>query len=624
VSGRASEVGRLIPVEGAARAEPRGPLARLENGVATAILAAMTALPLLEMTGRFVLGRGFIPGAVPVVQHLMLWATLVGALLAARSDRLLALATAAALPEKVAPWVRIAAGAVGAGVTAGLAAASLDLLRIEWRAGDRIAWGIPVWVAIAAMPLAFAGIAWRLVRHASERKRRRWLAAIGLLLPLLFVPGLDEPAAAGSLLLPALAVLGVATLLGMPIFAGIGGAALVLFLADGTPANAVPGEAYNLSTNAVLPAIPLFALGGLLLAEGGSSVRLTRLFTALFGWLPGGLAVAVTVVLAFFTPLTGASGITIVSMGGLLLPVLTRSRYPEATSIGLVTVSGSIGLLFFPSLPVILYGFYANVPIERLFVGGLLPGLLLVGVVAGWGALSGVRHGAERPPFDRAEARSAVWEAKWEILLPLVVLGFYFGGLATLVEAAALSVLYSFVLVTRVHRDLEIRSDTPKVFVRCAGLIGGFMIILCVALSFTDYLILTDVPFLAVDWVQAHIESRWVFLLALNLLLILVGAMMDIYSAIIVVVPLIYPMAEAYGVDPVHLGILFLANMELGYLMPPMGENLFLAAYRFEQPLGRIYRSILPYALLLLIAVLVITFVPALTLWPTRLLGEGP
>jgi tripartite ATP-independent transporter DctM subunit len=182
-------------------------------------------------------------------------------------------------------------------------------------------------------------------------------------------------------------------------------------------------------------------------------------------------------------------------------------------------------------------------------------------------------------------------------------------------------VLYSFVLVTRVHRDLSVRRDTPKVFVQCATLIGGFMIILCVAMSFTDYLILTDVPFLAVDFVQAHIESKWVFLLALNLLLILVGALMDIYSAIIVVVPLIYPMAEAYGVEPVHLGILFLANMELGYLMPPMGENLFLAAFRFELPLGRVYRATLPYALLLLLAVLLITFFPGLTLYPTRLLG---
>jgi C4-dicarboxylate transporter, DctM subunit len=618
--GRARKVGR--PGEDPAQAEPRGRLARLEDGAATVILVVMTALPLLEMTGRYVLGRGFIPGAVPLVQHLTLWVTLLGAMLAARSNRLLALSTASALPERAAPWVRVFTSAVGVGVTLALALASIDLLRVELRASDRIAWGVPVWVAIAAMPLAFASVAWRLVRRASDHPMGRALAALGSLLPLLFVPALDNPVTVERLLLPALLLVGVATLLGMPIFAGIGGAALLLFVADGTPVNAVPGEAYSLSTNAVLPAIPLFALGGLLLAAGGSSARLTRLFSALFGWLPGGLAIAVTVVLAFFTPLTGASGITIVSMGGLLLPVLVRSRYREQTALGLVTVSGSIGLLFFPSLPVILYGFYANVPIERLFVGGILPGLLLVAVVAGWGAFAGVRHGALRQPFDAAEARRAIWEAKWEILLPVVVLGFYLGGLATLVEAAALSVIYSFVLVTRVHRDLGVRRDTPTVFVQCATLIGGFMIILCVALSLTNYLVLTDVPFRALDWVQQHIESKWVFLLALNLLLILVGALMDIYSAIIVVVPLIYPMAEAYGVDPVHLGILFLANMELGYLMPPMGENLFLAAFRFEQPLGRVYRSILPFALLLLVAVLLITFLPELTLWPTRWLDR--
>ena len=310
-----------------------------------------------------------------------------------------------------------------------------------------------------------------------------------------------------------------ATAMGMPIFAAIGGAALVLFWNDFTPANAVPGETYRLTASPMLPAIPLFALAGYLLAEGSASRRLTRLFTACVGWMPGGLAIVATLVLAFFTPLTGASGITILSMGGLLLPVLVGARYPERTSMGLVTVSGSIGLLWFPSLPVFLYGFYANLDYAQLFVGGLLPGVLLVLVVAGWGAIQGWRKGVERTPFVASEARAAMWEAKWELLLPVVVLGGIVGGYTTLVEAAALTVLYTFVVECFIQRGLSVRGDLPGIFVECATLVGGFMIILSVALGFTNFLIIAEVPTMALEWVQTHIESPIVFLLVLNVTL---------------------------------------------------------------------------------------------------------
>ena len=236
-------------------------------------------------------------------------------------------------------------------------------------------------------------------------------------------------------------------------------------------------------------------------------------------------------------------------------------------------------------------------------------------MVAGWGAFRGWQSGTKRVPFQTREAISALWEAKWELLLPVLVLGGIFGGFATLVEAAALTVLYAFVIECLVFRELSITRQLPAVFIESATLVGGFMIILGVALGFTNYLVIAEVPAQALDWVQSHIESKLVFLLALNILLIVVGALMDIYSAIIVIVPLVYPMAAVYGVDPVHLGVIFLANMELGYLMPPMGENLFLASFRFKQPLTRVYASTLPYVVLLLIAVLVITYVPWLTLW---------
>jgi tripartite ATP-independent transporter DctM subunit len=370
-----------------------------------------------------------------------------------------------------------------------------------------------------------------------------------------------------------------------------------------------------MSTAPMLPAIPLFTLAGYILSTGGSSQRLLRLCSALVGWMPGGLAIVVTLVLAFFTPLTGASGITILAMGGLLLPMLREAHYTERHAIGLVTVSGSIGVLFPPSLPVILYAYYAELTLDRLFIAGLLPGFVLVTVVAAWGAWRGWRGGAVRTPLQGRALGIALWDAKWDILLPVVTLTSIFGGFATLVEAAALTVLYAIVVECLVYRELRVTRDIPHVALESVTMVGGFMIILGVALGLTNYLIIAQIPMHALAWVQERIHSPALFLLALNVLLIIVGALMDIYSAIIVVVPLIAPMATAYAIDPIHLGIVFLANMQLGYLMPPMGENLFLSAYRFNQPLARIYRSTFPYVVILLGAVLLITYVPWITLW---------
>ncbi len=585
---------------------------RVENSLAIVVLAVMTLLPLIEIAGRVLVGRG-ISGSIVVVQNLTLWITVIGAVLAARSERLLALSTRRFLPAGAQRPVKIFTSVVAVAVTATLVAASLDFVQIEREFGDIVAWDIPIWVVLAVLPIGFGAITGRLIWHAAEQWRGRLIAALGLVIPLGFtsVPGVE----AVGLVLPATLVIVAATALGMPIFTAIGGVALVLFWDDGTPVTAVPGETYRLTASPMLPAIPLFALAGYLLAEGSASRRLTRLFTACVGWMPGGLAIVATLVLAFFTPLTGASGITILSMGGLLLPVLVKAKYPEGTSLGLVTVSGSIGLLWFPSLPVFLYGFYANIDYAKLFVGGLLPGILLVLVVAGWGARQGWRAGVVRTPFVASHAGAAMWEAKWELLLPVVVLGGIAGGYTTLVEAAALTVLYTFVVECFIQRGLSVTRDLPRIFVECATLVGGFMIILSVALGFTNFLILAQVPTLALAWVQTHIDSPMFFLLALNGLLIVVGALMDIFSAIVVIVPLIAPIALAYGIDPVHLGIIFLANMELGYLMPPMGENLFLSSYRFDKPLTEVYRSTLPYTALLLGTVLLITYVPGLTLW---------
>jgi C4-dicarboxylate transporter, DctM subunit len=584
---------------------------RIEDMIPIFVLVLMSILPLIEILGRLAWGGG-LPGSIVLVQHLTLWIAVAGAMLAARSDRLLALSIQSMLPNKFSRPVKIVTSGLAAGITTCILLASLDHLRIEREAGEIVAWGIPVWVMILIIPVSFAVLTGRLILHAADSVRGKLLASVGLLIPLLF--RLCTSAGDTGVLIPVSLVIVIATALGMPIFAGIGGAALLLFWLDGTPLNSVPMEAYRLTVSPMLPAIPLFALAGYILAEGGSSKRLTRLFSALVGWMPGGTAFAITLVLAFFTPLTGASGMTILSMGGLFLPVLLKAGYPYKTSIGLITVAGSIGLLFPPSLPVFLYAFKAEQSYEDLFVGGFLPGILLAVVVGSWAALRGHFSGATTTPFRSGEAIAALWESKWELLLPVVLLAGFAGGYATLVETAALTVLLTFVIECLIHKELRILQDLPRVFVECATLVGGFMIILCVALGFTNYLIMDEVPDLALTWTQTHIQNPLLFLLALNILLVIVGALMDIYSAIIVIVPLIIPMAAAYGINPIHMGIIFLANMELGYLMPPMGENLFLSAYRFDQSLVKVYRSTLPYVLTLAITVLAITYLPIMTL----------
>lgn len=589
-----------------------GVFCKAENAFSALLLALIALLPLAEGFGRVFGAGNVIPGSIPLVQHLTLLVAITGGALAARENRLLALSTAAFVPSRLKPIAQVAVAAVGVAVCTCLGYGAWAFAMVERRAGDIVAFGIPVWVFVFAMVPGFAAVGLRMAWKASPSLLGRLIALAGVVIPI-SLGSWDTLGELPILQYGALALLGGA-LLGLPIFAVIGGLAALLFWFEYTPISAVPLAAYQLSGQPLLPAIPLFTLGGYILAEGGASKRLVRVFSALVGWMPGGLAVTTTLAFAFFTSFTGASGVTILSLGGLLLPVLTQARYTRPFSLGLLTASGSIGLLFPPSLAVILYAVYSRTPINELFLGGFLPGILLVGLVALWG----VRHGriAERTrqPFDAVEAWRSVNAAKWELLLPVVVIGGIFGGIVTLVEAAAVTVLYAFVVECLVYRDLSIRKRLLGVGTDCATLVGGVLLILAVALGFTNYLIDAQVPDLALEWVQEHIESKYVFLLVLNILLLLVGCMMDIFSAILVVVPLIAPMGAAFGVDPVHLGIIFLANLELGYLTPPVGMNLFLASYRFEEPLTRIYRSVWPFLLILLIGVLLITYVPALSL----------
>jgi tripartite ATP-independent transporter DctM subunit len=416
----------------------------------------------------------------------------------------------------------------------------------------------------------------------------------------------------------------VATLFGAPIFTVLGGAALILLWGAELPISSIAIKHHSLVDQPLLPTLPLFTLAGYFLAEGGASKRLIAVFHAWFGHFRGGPAIATVLVCAFFTSFTGASGVTILALGGLLLPVMMQSGLTERNSLGLLTGSGSLGMLFPPCVPLIAYAMVAgiiaanlNMPvdisIEKMFLGGIGPGLLMVALAGALGWLQSPKTQDVRPVFNLSKALAAVWQAKWELMLPVVALVPFFTGLAVPVEAAALTAFYAMSVETFVYRDLKPSKDLPRVMTECGLLVGGVLLILGVAMGLSYYLTFEMIPDRAVDWVQANIESKLVFLLILNLFLLIVGCLMDVFSAIVVVVPLILPMGLAFGIDPIHLGIIFLANLELGYLTPPVGMNLFLSSYRLNKPVLEVARSVIPILLVLLIGVLMITYFPSLT-----------
>lgn len=410
---------------------------------------------------------------------------------------------------------------------------------------------------------------------------------------------------------------------GAPLFIIFGGVAITLFHTEGIDSSAVMIELYRIASSPTLIAIPLFTFAGYLLAETKCPQRMVKLYRSIFGWMPGGLAIVSLIACAFFTAFTGASGVTIIALGGLLYPILIKERYGERFSLGLLTTSGSLGLLFPPSLPLILYAVVAKVNIDALFMAGIVPGILLVTILSFYSIREGVKTKVEREPISIRNFLRALYKAAWIVPLPVIVVVGIYGGFFTASEAAAVTVVYVLFIELVVYRDLKSYGQLWSIAADSMTLVGGILIILGCALGFTNYLIDKQVPMHLIELVKLHIHSKWTFLILLNVMLLIVGCMMDIFSAIIVVVPLILPIAKEFGVHPVHLGIIFLTNLEIGYSTPPVGLNLFISSYRFKKPITTLARSTIPFLLLLLVALVIITYVPDLSLWLTRIFVKG-
>lgn len=409
-------------------------------------------------------------------------------------------------------------------------------------------------------------------------------------------------------------------LLGAPLFVVIVSAAMLGFYHAGIPLTVIPIEIYRLVNTPLLIALPLFTFAGYLLAESNVSTRLVRLTQIFLGWLPGGLAIVAFITCAFFTAFTGASGVTIVAVGALLFPALMQAGYPEKFSLGLVTTSGSLGLLLAPSLPLILYGVIVQqmeldnpFTIQDLFIAGILPAslmILLLTIYAIW-----VTRGTPivKGSYSRADAWEAVKASKWEIPLPFIVLGGIYSGVFAVSEAAAVTAAYVLLTVVVINREIPFR-EIPRVAREAMVMVGSILLILGVALAFTNFLIDEEIPQQLFEWIRFWISSKFTFLILLNIVLLILGAILDIFSALVIMIPLIVPMALGYGIDPIHLGIIFLANMQIGYFTPPIGMNLFIASYRFDRSITELYRATIPFMMVLLLALIIITYVPAVSL----------
>ena len=599
-------------------------LGAFDEWLASGALALMLAIPLLEIILRPLFGQG-IENAPLLVQHLGLVLAMFGALLAERGQHLSSLGSGFAAAKS--PVIRLGAQhfarASSALLCGMLAQASWTFVASEMEAPRDLAYSLPGWVIQAAMPLGFLLLGLKIASRMNQSVGLRITLALGLpLAGWLFAAHFD-----GSTLPLWPFALWLATILfcGAPIFAVLGGLALALFWQEGQPLASVPLSHYQITVNPSLPALPLFTLAGLFFARTGAAARLGALFTALFGSGVTGTAIAAAVLCSFFTAFTGGSGVTILALGGLLLPLLTKAGFPEKRGISLVTSASALGVLIAPSVPLIMYAIIARVPINTMFLAGILPAMVMVACLLLLGGYLNLKSPSPQAGFlndtvnlpqgpNFPAVRTAAWHAKWEILAPFVAIGSLVSGLATPTESAALTAIYALLTQTLAHRELD-WPQLRRALAECAEVIGGIMVILGMALGLTNFLIDAGIPDAAIEWVQSILPNKLAFLVALNIFLLLAGALMEIYAAIIVLVPLLLPVALSYGIDPVHFGIIFLANIEMGFLCPPAGMNIYFASAMFGKSIRYVAVSVLPALAAMFCGALIISALPFLATW---------
>ena len=602
-------------------------LLRADEVLASSALVLMTLIPLVEIALRPLLGRG-IESAPLLVQHLGLVLAMFGAVAAERHGHLTTLGSGIGSIGGARLDAALQAFAKGsAALICGLLAqASWRFVASEMEASQTLAYGMPVWWVQAAMPLGFLLLGAKL---GARCLISHWGKAVcALLLPLagwVLARELDG----SSMLLWPLAIWLVAVLLaGAPIFAVLGGLALALFWQDGQPLASVPLSHYQITVNPSLPALPLFTLAGLIFARTGAAQRLGAVFMAMFGGGVTGTVVAAAVLCSFFTAFTGGSGVTILALGGLLLPLLRNAGFPERRGISLVTSASALGVLLAPSVPLIMYAIIARVPINDMFLAGLVPAGVMVAFLLIFGGylrrdgIGATAHQVRPESAATGRVSAALWSAKWEIAAPVVAVGSLVSGLATPTESAALTAAYAILTQALAHRELGLRM-LGKCLSDCAQIIGGVMLILGMALGLTNYLVDAGIPDAAIEWVQGVIPNKFVFLLVLNVFLFAAGALMEIFAAIVVLVPLLLPVAMSYGIDPVHFGIIFLAAMEMGFLCPPAGMNIYFASAMFGKSIRYVAVSVLPALLAIFLGTLAISWLPILaTGLPALLTGK--
>jgi tripartite ATP-independent transporter DctM subunit len=543
------------------------------------------------------------------VQHLVIWITFAGAMITSRENRHLSLSAWIDLlknPRK--KWIQSLTSCIATAITTGLTWSSFSFVQVGFEDSQHV--GIfPIRILMLIMPAGFAFMTLRFIFHVPKGVLFYCISLSGIGIAALFGFVLHD--FMSVLIWPCSIVLFAAALFGAPIFTILGGYAILLFINSGGTTVVIPNEAYTMLTSPAIPAIPLFTLAGFILSESKAGDRLVQLFRVYFGWLPGGLAIATILICTFFTALTGASGVTILALGGLLSFILLENKYKSSFTTGLLTVNG-IGTLFPPSLPLIMYGVVAHINIKKMFVGGLLPGTLMILALVIYVIVTAKKENITSTPLNIHELFPAVKGCIGEILLPFVIILFYFKGITTLVETGAITVVYVLLITTVFNRDIAFK-ELPTVFLKSIPIIGGVLIILAVAKGLSYFIVDAEVPMILTEWMQKFIRSKYLFLLILNIILLITGCFMDVFSAIMVLVPLIIPLGEAYDVHPVHLGIIFLANLEVGYLTPPIGLNLFLSSFRFNKPLVKIYKYIIPFLVVMILSVLVITYIPWVT-----------